>query len=228
MRRLRSALLVGAVVVALGTAGTVLAYAGGWTVEGGQATLTAKVAKMPRGVEPSVAKQAKQAVVSWSAQEIVPNVRMDHYLVTAHSVSDPPLPDVTHTVAAGGGAVETVTFTAGEVAGGRWYWTVTPKYRLWTGEESGKSARLTFPAATKAEAEAAARSVSPLPTVDAVVAPSPAPREGAPSPVTPTEKEVTETTAPPTGPPPTSSSPTPSSPGPAETAGGDVTTSPAS
>ncbi|GAA2614364.1 hypothetical protein [Paractinoplanes durhamensis] len=137
-------LIGAAVVLALGVGGTALAYAGGWTITG-NAAVSAKVAKMPRGVTPSAAEQSGRAVVSWSAQEITDGVLMDHYVVTAHSVDDPPLPDIARTVAASGSATETVAFPAAELAGGRWYWTIAPLYRTWTGEESGKSQRLTFP-----------------------------------------------------------------------------------
>ncbi len=176
MRRLPTTLAVATTAALLGTAGTVLAYADGWTLSDGKATFTLKVAKMPRGVTPSAAKQGKTAVVSWSAQEIAPDVRMDHYVITAHSVSEPPLPDVTRTVTASGGNTESVTFTAAQVAGGRWHWTIVPKFRSWTGAESGTSQRLTFPATTKAEAATDA-------AAEAAVAPAgmPAPKASSPA-----------------------------------------------
>ncbi|GAA2869384.1 hypothetical protein Acy02nite_41250 [Actinoplanes cyaneus] len=139
--------MIVAVVASLGVAGTVLAYAGGWVVSVGPARLTANVATMPQGVEPSVARQDGQAVVSWSAQEIAPGVRMDHYVVTAHSADDPPRPDIIHTVGAGRGPAETLVFTMAEMTGGKWRWSVAPKYRGWTGEMSRLSQRLVFPAA---------------------------------------------------------------------------------
>jgi hypothetical protein len=147
MRRTGKVLLIVAVVASLGVAGTVLAYAGGWVVSVGPARLTANVATMPRGVEPSVAKQDGQAVISWSAQEIAPGVRMDHYVVTAHSADEPPRPDIVHTLGAGRGPAETVVFTVAEMTGGKWCWSVAPKYRGWTGETSRLSQRLVFPAA---------------------------------------------------------------------------------
>jgi hypothetical protein len=146
MRRAGKILLIGAVVGSLGVAGTVFAYAGGWIVTGKPTRLTATVATMPRGAEPSVAKQGGDAVVSWSAQEIAPGVRMDHYVVTAHSVDPPVRPDIARAVNAGSGPGETVVFAAAEVAGGKWRWSVVPKYREWTGEASRLSQRLAFPA----------------------------------------------------------------------------------
>lgn len=160
---------MGAVAVAVGVAGTVYAYAGGWTLTTNRASLTATVAKMPRGVEPSVAKQDGQAVVSWSAQELVAGVRMDHYVVTAHSVSEPARPDVAHAVAASGAATESLVFPAGEVGGGKWRWSIVPKYREWTGEASKPSPKLAFPAVPVPQVAAAA--VPPA----AVTSPSPAP-----------------------------------------------------
>jgi hypothetical protein len=215
VRRLRTAIVVTTAVALLGTAGTVLAYADGWTIPDGKATITTRVAKMPGGVKPSVAKQAKSAVVSWSAQEIAPNVRMDQYVVTAHSVSDPPLPDVTRTVTASGGTNESVTFTATQVAGGKWYWTIVPKFRNWTGQESGKSQRLTFPALSKAEAaaEAAKEAASLDAAVDAAVAPAPAvaPSSSGPA-ATPVDPPSTQTEPPAESKPSSESKPAPAEP----------------
>ncbi|MEU4428124.1 hypothetical protein AB0F81_46505, partial [Actinoplanes sp. NPDC024001] len=175
MKRAGALLLTTGAAAALGVSGTMVAHAGGWTLPDNPLSFTARVAKMPRGVEPSVAKQAGQAVVTWSAQEIAPGVRMDHYAVTAHSTSDPPRPDVTHTVAADGGPVESVTFTAGEVAGGGWRWTIVPRFRSWTGEPSRMSRRLAFKAGTT---ERVTSTVAPAPPSPAAAIPaSPAPGE---------------------------------------------------
>ncbi|WP_433297878.1 hypothetical protein ACQP2F_42070 [Actinoplanes sp. CA-030573] len=163
MRRPLTYLVVAAVVGALGVAGTMVARAD-WAIPSKPVSFRVRSEKMPRGVTPSVAKQGGGALVSWSAQEIAPGDRMDRYVVTAHSVSEPPLPDVTHTVTAGGGASESVTFAAAEVAGGKWYWTIVPKYRLWVGEESGRSDRLAFPGAP------AVRSAGANPATEAAVA----------------------------------------------------------
>lgn len=168
MRRAGKTLIVTAVVAASGVAGTVLAHAGGWTLSNGHATLIAPVAKMPRGVEPSVAKQGARAVVSWSAQEIVPGVHMDHYVVTAHSADASPRPDVTQTVAADGDASKSIVFPAAQVTDGQWFWTVTPKYRDWVGRKSPKSRRLTFLTARVEEAPVEAVASTPTPAATPV------------------------------------------------------------
>jgi hypothetical protein len=172
MKRLGRTIVIGVTATALGATGTMLAYAGGWTLNDGRMQLTMRVAKMPRGVTPSVAKQSKAAVVSWSSQELVPGVLMDHYVVTAHSVDEPPLPNVAHTVAAGRGNTESVTFPAEEVAGGKWYWTINPKFAQWMGADSGKSQRLTFPSSPAPAARLALASAAQAP--EPVPAPGPA------------------------------------------------------
>ena len=162
MRRASRTLLIGSVVVALGSAGTVLAYAQ-WTVPAGRLTVTARTATMPDGVVPGVAKQGGQAVVSWSAQELVPGVRMDHYVVTAHSLGTPARPDLTRAVPASGGPTESVIFTAAQVAGGGWRWTIVPRFGSWAGVEGRPSTALTFPATTAAKADAAPAPGAPAP-----------------------------------------------------------------
>jgi hypothetical protein len=164
-----------AVVVAMAAGGTVLAYAGGWIIPDNKASLAAGVAKMPRGVEPSVAKQSGQAVISWTAQEIAPGTLMDHYVVTAHHVGTPAEPGIARTVAASGNATESVTFTGTELAGGTWNWTITPRFREWIGATGRKSRNLVFPAAP------VARSANPS---GAVAAPPTPGSGGGPSPVT--------------------------------------------
>ncbi|GIF24569.1 hypothetical protein BJ973_008048 [Actinoplanes tereljensis] len=168
-------LVIAVIAVALGAGGTAFAYAGGsWTVPG-QAAMTAKVAGMPRGVVPSAAKQGDRAVISWSAQEIGDGVLMDHYVVTAHHVGEPQRPDITRKVAASGEATEVVTFGAAELVGGRWYWTIMPLYRGWTGAVSGRSQRLRFtaaPPADTADAPAAAPEPPMITTAPATTAPA--------------------------------------------------------
>lgn len=157
------------VVTALAAAGTMFAYAGGWALTDNAASITTNMAKMPRGVEPSVAKQNGQGVVSWTAQEISPAVLMDHYIVTAHRAGSSAGPDVTRTIIASGGATESATFTATELAGGTWNWTITPRFREWIGDASRKSRDLQFPAAP------AARSAEPAVSASASPSGSPSP-----------------------------------------------------
>jgi hypothetical protein len=136
--------LIAATIAAVGIGGTLVAYAD-WPIPG-TGSIAWRTAKIPRGVTPSVAKVEKKAVVSWSAQEIADGVKMKSYVVTAHSVEDPLRQAVTHVVTASGATTESVTFAANEVAGGKWYWTLIPKYGSWAGEESRKSDKLNFPA----------------------------------------------------------------------------------
>src|SRR3954451_12338973 len=204
MRQFVKRCVIAAALVALGIAGTAMAYAD-WTLPAGRHTVTANVVKMPRGTAPSVAKQAAKAIVSWSAQEVAPGVRMDHYIVMAHSTEDRPLRDVIHTIAATGGDSESVSFAAAEVAGGRWVWTIVPKFRLWTGAESGKSRGLTFPEVSAVPALAVeANAIPPAthpgsdkstdPTADLPVSPT-APTEASTTPAATSTPAVEATTS---------------------------------
>ncbi|MCO8272313.1 hypothetical protein M1L60_17100 [Actinoplanes sp. TRM 88003] len=178
-----------------------------WVI-GGSAKVTTRSAKMPKGTKPSVAKQSKAAVVSWSAQELVPGVKMDRYTVTAHSQDNPAKEALVREVEASGGASESVTFAASAVAGSKWKWAVIPHYAKWSGAEGGLSKALTFPAAPAAPAAAkvaepppAAKVVAPTtppttvaPTTEATKKPAAEPVTTAPAP----EPEKTEDeTAPP-------------------------------
>jgi hypothetical protein len=190
MRDTAKYLLVVATATALAGAGTLIADAS-WSIPG-TARVKIPAAAMPRGATPSAAVQGRTAVVSWSAQEIAPGVKIDHYVVTAHNVND--LPDVSHTVEASGSAVESLVFTANEVGDGKWYWTIVPKFHLWTGGESGKSQRLALPAS---RVTTPTGNSSPLVPVAPTASPVPA---GPPA--SPIGTPATETT-PPTAAPPT-------------------------
>ncbi|SNY06412.1 hypothetical protein [Paractinoplanes atraurantiacus] len=193
MRKRLGYLLVATVVGGLGVAGTMAAEAE-WVISGsGQVKMRAP--SMPRGTTPSVAKQSSAAVVSWSAQELVPDVRMDHYVVTAHSADAPARPSISRTVAASGGATESVTLGADDVAGGRWYWTIVPRFALWAGDESGKSAELNFPATAKAS-PAATQAARAAPTATAATAATAAAPAEAAAPAATTEAAVVSGTMP--------------------------------
>ena len=145
-----------------------------WTLGGGL-TVGVKVAKMPQGATPSVAQDGKAAVVSWSTQEIAQGADMTAYVITAHSVNKPPLPDVVHEVAGKTKNSQSVKFKAAEVAGGKWKWTVIPKFHSWVGQESDRSDPLDFPGvpATVAPGDAALVVAVPDPaTSSATVAPT--------------------------------------------------------
>lgn len=197
MRRGHRTLLIVAGAAAICAAGTVVAYAhAAWPIPG-VALVKARTATMPKGVTPSAAKQGGAAVISWSAQEIAPGAKMDHYVVTAHSVEEPPLPEVAHTVAASGDATESITFAAGEVAGGKWSWTLVPRLGLWAGAESGKSQKLDFPVPTVNRLAAAPPTVTATtaPTVTTTT-PATTPATVPPTPTTPPVAEATATIEP--------------------------------
>lgn len=198
MRRGHRTLLIVAGAAAICTAGTVMAYAhAAWPIPG-VAVVKARTATMPEGATPSAAKQGSAAVISWSAQEIAPGAKMDHYVVTAHSAEEPPLPEISHTVAASGGATESIIFAAGEVAGGKWYWTIVPRLGLWAGAESGKSQKLNFPVPTVNRLAAAPPTVTvnTAPTVITTTTPATTPPAVPPTPTTPPVAEATATTEP--------------------------------
>ncbi len=220
MRRASRYVVIGAVLAAAGVAGTYLAYAD-WAVPANTATITLRVAAMPRGVTPSVSKQSKTAVVSWSAQEIAPDVKMTRYVVTARSQDGSVKPDLVQEINASGSSSESVTFSAAEVAGASWKWTVTPRFGNWAGAESAQSKTLNFPAAT---ADILVEAPTPQIRVDTTPT-AVAPTETAEPVVTPTATPPTEVATVPASPksdaapPPASSSAAaeevpPSEPGP--------------
>ncbi|MEV6487222.1 hypothetical protein AB0M20_01090 [Actinoplanes sp. NPDC051633] len=147
-RELKSALVV-ATAVALATGGTLVAYA--WEVPSKTVQAKLRAAKMPRGIEPSVAPRGATALVTWSSQEVTDGVTMTDYVITAHSVDTPAKQPVAHKVAAAKADSQSVVFTAAELAGGSWRWTLTPKLHSWTGAESPRTKKLTFPEATAAD-----------------------------------------------------------------------------
>lgn len=167
--------------------GTLISNAS-WIAPTSAATVRVRAGSMPKGVTPSAAIQSGKAVVSWSAQEIVPSVKMTAYVVTAHDTEATPLPDVAHTVTASGAATESATFTAAELAGGKWKWAIIPKFQTWTGAEGKLSnPKLVFPAAAPATvlAAAATGTNAPTPPTPAPVVPAPATAETtAPAPET--------------------------------------------
>ena len=183
--------IVVAVAGAIVAAGSVYAFAG-WNAPTVSARMTMKVAKMPRGTQPSVVKADKQAVVSWSAQRVASGARMLSYVVTAHSVTDTGRPDVVRTVTASGLDSDSVTFTSAEVAGSKWRWTVVPRYHSWAGEESKPSEALKFAAAAAAveDVEDPVGRAAPPERPPAATTPSAAPAKTQPTP------SETKTTAP--------------------------------
>ena len=147
MRRWTRPALIITVVATVTAAGTYVAYAN-WIVPSKQIQIKVTSADMPRGVTPTVVESGGGALVTWKAQEIGPGARMQSYIVTAHPVSEPSLPDITHTVIASGGATESNAFPYSEVQGADWYWTLVPKFQSWVGAASMKSGSLLFPTPT--------------------------------------------------------------------------------
>ncbi|MGK5679140.1 hypothetical protein [Actinoplanes sp. URMC 104] len=217
MRRMCRYAVVGTVLAVAGGAGTYVAYAD-WTVPASTVKVTMKAATMPKGTKPSVAAQSGTAVVSWSAQEIAPGVKMDRYVVIAYSQGVAPKPAIIRDVAATGAVSESAVFGAAEVAGGKWKWTVTPRFASWKGAESGLSKALEFDAAPAAVlVEAPAETAAPSPAAKATAPTAPATGPTTPVPEATTSKPAAvPTTTPPVLPPPAendSASPPASAPG---------------
>ncbi len=168
---------------------------------------------MPDGVTPSATDQNGKAVVSWSAQEIVPGVKMTAYVVTAHDTDPNPLPDVAHTVTASGADSESATFTAVELAGRKWKLGIIPKFRTWTGAEGKLSKdKVNFPAAAPTAppvdpALPATRATTPAPETTPA-SPTADPTTSAPD--KPAQPTKTKTPKPDPTPSSTPSDPTPS------------------
>ncbi|GID96509.1 hypothetical protein ACFQFC_27860 [Amorphoplanes digitatis] len=208
MRRPKRTILIAGVALTLAVGGTLAANAT-WSIPGRSAPIQLKTAEMPRGPKPDIAKQGGSAVVTWPAQEIVPGVAMRGYVVTRydadHDSSFEAFP-----------AVAGTTLTDADVPAGKFYWTVTPKFAAWTGEESKKSENVKFSApagAARAAVVATPSATGPAaPTTaatqtagggDETADPPPAPAvttaapaETTPAPVTTTTPLPAETSAP--------------------------------
>jgi hypothetical protein len=137
-RRAIRYLTIGSIAVGLGIAGTLVASAQ-WSIPG-QGAVQITTATMPAGSTPTAKKQGDIITVSWDDQEIVPGVKMQKYLVTAHDTQTSPHPDVTRTVSATKAGTQTTTFTQAELGNGKWIWGITAKYQLWSGAEGPRSA----------------------------------------------------------------------------------------
>ena len=208
MNHVSKLLLVTATAVAVASAGTVIAYAS-WPVPSKPVKVRVHAADMPQGVRPSAARSGADAIVTWSPQEIAPGETMQSYVVKRHDADDAAVVKVF-------AAVTRTSFTDVAVPAGRWYWTVTPRFARWVGEESKKSenVRFTAPAPTSlvantsgAQAPVPAATGTPRPPDDGdpAAAPpvpietttSPAPVKPTTPPVVPEETEAAEPPAPP-------------------------------
>jgi hypothetical protein len=151
MRRVAKLSAVAIAIVVAG-GGTMAAYAQ-WTVPSKPISFKVKSVDMPRGVRPSVAKNGTDAVVSWSPQEIDPGTPMQTYIVKRRNADDDSLAAAFPPTAA-------VTVTEKNVAAGKWYWTITPTFALWTGAEGKASEKLKVQGPPPADAVAANTLVS--------------------------------------------------------------------
>jgi hypothetical protein len=193
---LKTGLFVGA-TAAVVISGTLVSYAS-WIVPGPEAAARAQAASMPGGVAPDARKVGGDAVVTWKAQEIVPGVKMTAYVVTAHDTDPTPRPSLARTVSASGSGTESVTFTAAELAGGKWKWAITPKLQSWTGAEGPLSnPKLVFPGAAPATdvAKAAPTDAMPAAAPAKVVPLTARPAETTPRPTATTSAPPREPTA---------------------------------
>ena len=153
MRRPKRTILIAGVALTLAAGGTLAANAT-WSIPGKSAPVKLQTVEMPSGSKPSVSKKDGAAVVTWSPQEIAPEVEMRGYVVTRHDADDassfeafPATPDT--------------TFTDAGVPAGKFYWTVTPKFERWTGEEGKKSENVKFSAPAASARTAVVTGASP-------------------------------------------------------------------
>ncbi|MEU7902792.1 hypothetical protein [Actinoplanes sp. NPDC049118] len=160
MRRPKRTVLALGVALTLAIGGTLAANAT-WSIPGRSTPVKLTAAQMPRGPKPDVTKEGGSAVVTWSAQEIVPGVAMRGYIVTRYDADD----ESSHEAFA---AIPGTTLTDADVPAGKFYWTVTPKFAAWTGEESKKSENVKF----SAPAGSARTAVVAVPSATGPVAPT--------------------------------------------------------
>jgi hypothetical protein len=130
-------LTISSIALGLGIAGTLVANAQ-WSIPG-QGAVQITTAAMPAGTAARAKRKGDSIVVSWDAQQIVPGVKMQQYLVTAHDTQSSPRPDVARTVAATSADAETATFTLAELGNGKWSWGIVAKYQRWSGAEGARS-----------------------------------------------------------------------------------------
>ncbi|WP_297601899.1 hypothetical protein [Mycobacterium sp.] len=196
MRRIvKTGIFVGA-TTAVVISGTLVSYAS-WVLPDPAATAKAQAPSMPAGPTPGSKIVGPNAVVTWDVQQIVPGVKMTAYVVTAHDTDVTPLSPIARTIAASGSATESATFTAAELAGGKWKWAITPKLESWTGTEGPLSnPKLVFPSAAPHTA-AAAKAVAAGTGNDATTAPT-TPAEPTPTPISTTEAPAKKPEAEPT------------------------------
>lgn len=130
----RLAWSVAALLLLLGTA--TAAY-GFWASTTSSSNAAAAADALSPGSKPAVTASGTSLNVSWAGGTTVNGHAATGYTVTRYAASS----GGTGTPATGGcaGTVTTLTCTEQNVAGGIWYYTVTPTIALWTGAESPRS-----------------------------------------------------------------------------------------
>lgn len=153
MRRPKRTILIAGVALTLAAGGTLAANAT-WSIPGRSAPVALKAADMPSGPKPSISKKDGAAIVTWSPQELAPDVEMQRYVVTRHDADDASsfeaFPATTGT-----------TYTDTGVPAGKFYWTVTPRFEKWIGEEGKKSENVKFSAPAASARTAVVTGASP-------------------------------------------------------------------
>jgi hypothetical protein len=172
MRRVvKTGIFVGA-TAAVVISGTMVSYAS-WILPEPAATAKVQSPSMPGGVTPHSEKKADgNALVTWKPQELA-GVKMTAYVVTAHDTDQTSLPPIARNVTASNAGDLSATFTAAELAGGKWKWAITPKLQSWTGAEGTLSnPKLVFPPASPTTSLAKAAAGTTTDAVQAVVSPN--------------------------------------------------------
>jgi hypothetical protein len=143
MKHLTKLTLVVGTAAAITFGGSLYAFAD-WSIETPPVVLKMRVAAMPAGNAPSVAKNGKNAAIDWVGNKIASGVRAESYIVTRLGAGDPVV--VCDRVARTSCKDKTVP-------GGTWTWKVQPVFKSWIGEHSPASVALTFSGPPPAAAE---------------------------------------------------------------------------
>jgi hypothetical protein len=204
MKHLTKLTLVVGTAAAVTFGGSVYAFAD-WVVETPPTVLKMRVAAMPAGNAPSVAKNGKNAAIDWVGNKVVAGVPAESYIVTRFGAGKPVV------------VCDHVAETSCKdkaVPGGTWTWKVQPVFKSWIGQHSPASVALIFsgPPPAAAELVGATSPAVPAPTPGAtatggskpgggtgVITSPPVPTGPAKSPVA-TEPEQEEVNPPPLAP----------------------------
>lgn len=205
-----------ALAAVLALSGAVYAFAG-WIVDTPPTVIKMRVAAMPPGNAPSVAKapSGKHADLRWVPTRLVPGVKAQSYIVTRIGLGAPVV------------VCDHVTKAAcrdKKVPPGTWTWKVRPVFESWEGEDSPASLPLEFAGRKQPAAEPAAAAEPGAADVEASATGKPAEAHAdpaAPAFTAPTAESATETPDPETETPPVTSPPTTIPADPPPTSGAD-------